>query len=85
MSFLTDRKRAAGMGAAKTGTGNFWGMTISSVALLALVPLFIFMIGPLFSQDYATVSLSLQNRFLHLFVYSPLLLGCCTLKMVSSF
>lgn len=63
MSFLTDRKRAAGMGAAKTGTGNFWGMTISSVALLALVPLFIFMIGPLFSQDYATVSLSLAKPF----------------------
>jgi succinate dehydrogenase / fumarate reductase membrane anchor subunit len=40
MAFLTDRKRASGLGAAKTGTEHFWGMTISSAALLILVPVF---------------------------------------------
>ncbi len=45
MAFLTDRKRAIGLGAAKTGTDHFWSMTVSSVALLILVPLFIFTFG----------------------------------------
>ncbi|MDG1240449.1 MAG: succinate dehydrogenase, partial [Planktomarina sp.] len=38
MAFLTDRKRASGLGVAKKGTEHFWGMTISSAALLILVP-----------------------------------------------
>ena len=52
MAFLTDRKRASGLGAAKTGTEHFWGMTISSVALLILVPSFVFTVGPMIGQDY---------------------------------
>ena len=34
MAFLTDRKRAEGLGSAKSGTEHFWSMTVSSVALL---------------------------------------------------
>jgi succinate dehydrogenase / fumarate reductase membrane anchor subunit len=56
MAFLTDRKRASGLGAAKTGTEHFWGMTISSAALLILVPLFVFTVGPMIGQDYETVT-----------------------------
>ena len=56
MAFLTDRKRASGLGAAKTGTEHFWGMTISSVALLILVPLFVFTVGPMLGQDYEAVT-----------------------------
>jgi len=41
MAFLTDRKRAVGMGAAHSGAHHMWGMTVSSVALLILVPLFL--------------------------------------------
>jgi succinate dehydrogenase / fumarate reductase, membrane anchor subunit len=45
MAILTDRKRAEGLGSAKTGTEHHWQMTISSAALLILVPLFIFTFG----------------------------------------
>ena len=45
MAFLTDRKRATGMGSAREGTNRHWSMTISSYGLLVLVPLFIFTFG----------------------------------------
>lgn len=55
MAFLTDRKRATGMGAAKTGTEHFWNMTVSSYGLLILVPLFIFTFGPMLGQPHDVV------------------------------
>lgn len=55
MAFLTDRKRAEGMGAAHGGTEHFWNMTVSSVALLILVPLFVFTFGPILGQPYDAV------------------------------
>lgn len=45
MAFLTDRKRAMGLGSAKSGTAHHWSMTVSSVALLILMPLFVFTFG----------------------------------------
>ena len=55
MRYLTDRKRAMGMGSAKTGTEHFWAMKLSSVALLILVPLFVFTFGTVVGVDHATV------------------------------
>ena len=55
MRFLTDRKRAVGMGSAKSGTAHFWAMKVSSVGLLILIPLFIFTFGSILGSDYATV------------------------------
>ncbi len=45
MAYITDRKRAVGMGSAKTGTLHHWHMTVTSVMLLPLVPLFVFTFG----------------------------------------
>jgi succinate dehydrogenase / fumarate reductase, membrane anchor subunit len=45
MAYVTDRKRAAGLGASKTGTLHHWRMMVSSVALIVLVPLFVFTFG----------------------------------------
>jgi len=56
MGYMTDRKRAVGAGAAHTGTGHFWQMTVSSVALLVLVPLFVFTLGPMIGQPYTEVA-----------------------------
>ncbi len=56
MRYLTDRKRAVGMGSAKTGTDHFWRVKIQSFALLILIPLFIFTFGPTLGSDYATVT-----------------------------
>lgn len=55
MGFMTDRKRALGLGSAKTGTAHHWSMTVSSVALLFLVPLFVFTFGPILGQPYEEV------------------------------
>ncbi|MGV6805176.1 MAG: succinate dehydrogenase, hydrophobic membrane anchor protein [Ruegeria sp.] len=52
MRYLTDRKRAVGLGSAKSGTDHFWSMKVSSVALLILVPLFVFTFGPTLGQPY---------------------------------
>ena len=56
MRYLTDRKRATGMGSAKTGTDHFWAMKVSSVGLLVLIPLFLFTFGPVLGADYETVT-----------------------------
>jgi succinate dehydrogenase / fumarate reductase, membrane anchor subunit len=52
MAYLTDRKRAVGNGAAKTGTEHHWHMIVTSCALLVLVPLFIFTFGPALGGTY---------------------------------
>ena len=54
MAYLTDRKRASGMGAARTGTDHHWKMIVTSVALLVLIPLFIFTFGEALGSDYET-------------------------------
>ncbi len=55
MEFLTNRKRAVGLGSAKEGTGHHWRMIVTSVGLLILVPLFVFTVGPMLGQPHQTV------------------------------
>lgn len=55
MAYLTDRKRANATGSAKTGTQAHWNMTITSVALVVLVPLFIFTFGVALGRPYDEV------------------------------
>ena len=55
MAYLTDRKRAMGLGSAKTGTAHFWSMKVSSVALLILMPLFVFTFGAALGGTYEEV------------------------------
>lgn len=55
MAYLTDRKRAVGMGSAKTGTEHHWRMMVSSVALLGLIPLFLFTFGHIVGAGHADV------------------------------
>ena len=55
MSFLTDRKRAVGTGSARRGTQEHWNMTVSSVGLLILVPLFVFTFGPMLGHSHDEV------------------------------
>lgn len=63
MAFLTDRKRAVGMGSAKTGTEHHWQMMVSSVALLFLTPLFIFTFGSILGSPYEEVIAYYQRPF----------------------
>ncbi|TRD23498.1 succinate dehydrogenase, hydrophobic membrane anchor protein [Palleronia caenipelagi] len=55
MSYLTARKRASGLGSAKSGTEHYWSQTISAVALLFLVPSFIFTFGSVLGSSYEEV------------------------------
>ncbi len=52
MQFLTDRKRAQGMGAGRAGTHHHWQMMLSSAALVVLVPLFVFTFGHALGGTY---------------------------------
>lgn len=63
MQFLTARKRAVGMGSAKTGTEHHWQMMVTSVALLILIPLFIFTFGVILGAPYAEVIAYYQRPF----------------------
>lgn len=45
MQHLTDRKRAVGLGSARSGAHHHWFMLVSALALTILVPLFIFTFG----------------------------------------
>jgi succinate dehydrogenase / fumarate reductase membrane anchor subunit len=63
MSYLTDRKRAIGMGSAKSGTEHHWSMTVSSGALLVLIPLFVFTFGPMLGASYEEVTAYFARPF----------------------
>ena len=63
MAFLTDRKRAVGMGSAKTGTEHHWQMMVSSVALLLLIPMFVFTFGSILGSSYEEAIAYYQRPF----------------------
>ena len=63
MAFMTDRKRATGLGSAKAGTEHHWSMTKSSVALLILIPLFVFTVGPMLGQPHDAVTAYFARPF----------------------
>ena len=75
MRYLTDRKRATGMGSAKSGTAHFWAMKVSSVALLILIPLFAFTFGTIVGEDYATVTAYFSHPFPALIAALTLIVG----------
>lgn len=56
MRYLTDRKRAMGLGSAKTGTEHHWHMQVSAVGLAILVPLFLFTFGCILGSSYEEVT-----------------------------
>jgi len=63
MRFLTDRKRAEGLGSANSGVEHHWSMILSSVALLILIPLFIFTFGPVLGGTYEEVAAYYSRPF----------------------
>ena len=63
MAFLTDRKRAVGMGAARSGTEHHWQMMVTSVALLILIPCFVFTFGAILGSPYEEVIAYYQRPF----------------------
>ena len=52
--FRTPLARARGLGSAKSGVGHFIAQRVSALALVVLIPLFIWSIASLPSADYET-------------------------------
>lgn len=75
MAYLTDRKRVQGLGSARTGTHHFWSMTVTSVALLVITPLFVFMIAPLLGEPYEDVVATLSRPIPALVTAAMLVVG----------
>ena len=63
MAYLTDRKRAVGLGSAKSGTEHHIAMSKSAVALLILMPLFVFTFGPMLGATYEEVTAYFARPF----------------------
>ncbi len=75
MAFLTDRKRATGLGSAKTGTEHHWHMTVTSWILLILVPLFLIAFGPIVGEPYEAVVAHFGRPFPALVTAAMLVVG----------
>ncbi len=81
MAFVTDRKRVTGLGAARSGTGHHWTMTVTSVALLILTPFFLGIIGSALGSDHADVVATLSRPIPALIVAAYLIVGSHHLRL----
>lgn len=81
MRYLTDRKRAAGLGSAKTGTEHHWQMTMSSAALVILVPLFVFTFGSILGAPHEEVVAYYARPFPAVVAALTLLVGLVHFRM----
>ncbi len=73
--FITARKRAENLGAAREGTHHHWRMIITSTMLVGLVPLFVFTFGPILGLPYEEARAALERPFPALVVGLTLLVG----------
>lgn len=80
MRFITDRKRALGMGSAKSGTEHFWEMKVSSVALLIMIPLFVFTFGSVVGESHDVVVAYFAKPFPALITGLTLIVGFAHFK-----
>lgn len=63
MRYLTARKRAEGKGSAHTGTAHHWSMTVSSVGLAFLVPVWLYVFGKALGQPQEVVVATFGHPF----------------------
>ncbi|TMV74262.1 succinate dehydrogenase, hydrophobic membrane anchor protein [Thioclava sp. BHET1] len=63
MQYLTDRKRATGLGASRSGTHHHWAMQVSAVALFFLVIAFILTFGSILGAPYEAVKAYYHQPF----------------------
>jgi succinate dehydrogenase / fumarate reductase membrane anchor subunit len=62
-SYLTDGKRVSYLGSARGGTSQHWAMTISSAALVVLIPLFLLTFGRILGAPWIEVVAYYQRPF----------------------
>jgi len=81
MKFVTDRKRAEGLGSGGAGTEHHWRMLISSICMVVLVPLFVFIFGSALGGSYEEVQAYMANPFVALVLGIGLTVGLLHFKM----
>ncbi|TNC70369.1 succinate dehydrogenase, hydrophobic membrane anchor protein [Rubellimicrobium roseum] len=74
-SYVTSRKMAENLGASGDGTHHFWLMEVTSIALVILVPLFVFTFGSILGRPYPEVVAALAHPFPALVIALTLLVG----------
>ena len=75
MQYITDRKRAVGLGSAKSGTEHYWRQQVSGVALLVLVPLFLFCVAGVVGEPYEAVLETFSRPFASIVTALTLVVG----------
>lgn len=80
MRYLTDRKRALGLGAGREGTHHHWQMMVSSICLVPLIPLFIFTFGCVLGSSYEEVLAYYSRPFPAIVAALTLVVGIIHLK-----
>ncbi|RYI33693.1 MAG: succinate dehydrogenase, hydrophobic membrane anchor protein [Acetobacteraceae bacterium] len=63
MRYVTPRKRAEGRGAGHAGTEHHWSMTVSSVGLAFLVPVWLYVFGRTLGQPREMVMETFSHPF----------------------
>jgi len=81
MAYLTDRKRAEGLGAGGSGAQQHWKMIASSILLTILVPLFVCTFGGLIGEDLVEVTATLGRPVPFIIVALTLVVGINHFKM----
>lgn len=80
MNFLTDRKRATGLGSGHTGAQHHWLTIATSLSLVILVPLFIFTFGYAVGHSFEDVLAFYGNPFVAIITALCLVGGIIHLK-----
>lgn len=75
MQYLTDRKRAEGMGSAKSGTQHHWMMMMTAVALVPLCLVFVFIVGSALGGSHEEVVETFSHPFNALVTLMTMLVG----------
>lgn len=63
MRYLTDRKRAVGKGAARSGTEHHWFMQVTAVGLALMIPVWIWVFGRALGQGQDVVVATFARPF----------------------
>ena len=75
MRYLTTRKRAEGLGSARSGTLHHIAMTTSGWALVAIVPLMVLVLARTIGGDFDTVRATFANPFVAILTALFLIVG----------
>jgi succinate dehydrogenase / fumarate reductase, membrane anchor subunit len=75
MRYLTDRKRAEGKGSAHSGAHHHWSMTLTSVGLAFLVPVWLYLFGSTLGMGHAAVLERFSSPFAAMLTALVLVVG----------